>query len=133
MSTVLTKTLDDCVAEIREIINDSNATFGRFTNAQVVQKINTALRETYRYRPDAFIGNFTQGVFTNQTPIPTYSITDLGLAPATPFPIDDRLFFSPIVFYVAGMLDVTDDEFSDDGRAMTLLTAFRNQLIGPGG
>lgn len=133
MSSTTTKTLDDAVAEIREIINDSNAAFGRFTDAQVLQKINTALREVYRYRPDAWIGNFTQGVFTNNGQIPTYDETDLGLLPPTPWPCDDRLFFSPVVFYVAGMLDITDDEFSDDGRAMTLLTAFRNQLIGPGG
>lgn len=133
MSSFTTKTLDDAVAEIREIINDSNVAFGRFTNAQVLQKLNTALRETYRYRPDAWIGNFVQGVFSNKSPLPTYDITDLGLLPPTPWPIDDRLFFSPVVFYVAGMLDITDDEFSDDGRAVTLLTAFRNQLIGPGG
>jgi hypothetical protein len=133
MSTVLTKTLDDAVTEIRAIVNDSNTNFQRFSNQLVVQKINTALREVYRYRPDAFIGNFTQGVFGNNSPLVTYSITDLGLTPATPWPIDDRLFFTCVVFYVAGILDLSDDEFSDDNRAMTLLAAFRTELVGPGG
>lgn len=133
MSTTLTKTLDDANLEIRMIINDSDPDFQRYDDALVVQKINTALRVVYRYRPDAFIGNFTQGVFTNSTPIVTYDLTDLGLVPATPWPLDDRLFFDCVVFYVAGILDLSDDEFADDNRAMTLLQAFRNELVGQGG
>lgn len=133
MVTTVTKTLDDAVLEARMIINDSDPNFERYSDALLIQKINTALRVVYRYRPDAFIGNFTQGVFTNSTPIPTYAIGDLGLNPATPWPIDDRCFFDGVVFYVAGILDLSDDEFADDNRAMTLLQAFRNELVGAGG
>lgn len=133
MSTTVTKTLDDAVLESRMIINDSDPNFQRYTDALVLQKINTALRVVYRYRPDAFIGNFTQGVFTNSTPIPTYNEADLGLPTPTPWPIDDRCFFDCVIFYAAGILDLSDDEFADDNRAMTLLTSFRNELIGQGG
>lgn len=130
MSTTVTKTLDDAITEIRAIVNDSDVAFARFPNDLILTKINSALRDVYRYRPDAFIGNFTQGILSTNA-IVTYDITDVGLA--TPWPIDDRLFYTPVVFYVAGMLDLSDDEFSDDGRAMTLLTSFRAELIGTGG
>lgn len=132
MASTATKTLDDAVNEIRMLINDNDPDGYRFTQTQVLQKINTALREVYRYRPDAYVGNFTQGILSANSPM-TYDSTDLGKNPATAFPLDDRLFFSPVVFYVVGMLDLTDDEFADDNRAMTVLAAFRNQLIGPGG
>lgn len=132
MASTATKTLDDAVNEIRMLINDNDPDGYRFTQTQVLQKVNTALREVYRYRPDAYVGNFTQGILSANSPM-TYDPTDLGKNPATAFPLDDRLFFSPVVFYVVGMLDLTDDEFADDNRAMTVLAAFRNQLIGPGG
>lgn len=132
MASTNTKTLDDAVTEIRMLINDTDSLGYRFTQAQVLQKLNTALREVYRLRPDAYVGNFSQGVISVNSPM-TYTVADLGLNPATAFPLDDRLFFAPVVFYVVGMLDLTDDEFADDNRAMTVLLAFRNQLIGPGG
>jgi len=126
------KSIDDAVNEIRMLINDLDVGGYRFTQAQVLDKLNSALLEVYRYRPDAYIGNFQQGILSVTSPT-TYVVTDLGLNPATPFPLDIRLFFSPVVFYVVGMLDLTDDEFADDNRAMTVLQTFRNQLIGPGG
>lgn len=133
MSTTTTKTLDDAVNEIRALINDTDTGGFRYTQDFVVAKINTALREVYRYRPDAFIGNFTQGILTTN-PIVTYTAAaDLAQVPKTPWPIDDRLFFAPVVFYVAGILDLSDDEFADDNRAMTILTAFKVSLTGPGG
>lgn len=132
MSSTTAKTLDDMVNEVRMLINDNDPDGYRFPQVQVLDKINTALREVYRLRPDAYIGNFTQGILSTNSPV-TYDLTDLGLLPQTPWPLDDRLFFSPVVLYVTGMLDLTDDEFADDNRAMTVLQAFRNQLIGPGG
>lgn len=133
MSTTATKTLDDAVNEIRGLINDSDPDGYRYTQDFLIAKINTALREVYRYRPDAYIGNFTQGILTT-TAIVTYSAEDdLGLDPPTPWPLDDRLFFSPVIFYVAGILDLSDDEFADDNRAMTILQAFKTELTGVGG
>jgi hypothetical protein len=130
MVTTATKTLDDAITEIRMIINDNDLSAPRYTQDLVLSKINTALRDVYKYRPDAFIGNFTQGVLTNN-PVSTFEDADIGTA--LPWPVDDRFFFSPVVMYVAGILDLSDDEFSDDNRAMTLLTSFKQQLGGMGG
>ena len=131
MSTTLPKSIDDVLTEARAAINDSTVPF-RFSNTLLLSYLNTALRETYRYRPDAFVGNFTTGLLSTVA-VPTYSQVDLGLSPATPLPVDDRLFFNPIVFFVAGRTELSDDEFTDDGRAMSLLQSFRTMLIGPGG
>lgn len=124
------KTLDDALAEIRAIINDADSGGYRFPDVLVIQKLNTAMMELRKYRPDAFIGNFTQGVLTN-TGVTFFEVTDISLGVA--WPVDQNFFFAPIVFYVAGILDLSDDEFADDNRAMTLLSAFKAQLTGPGG
>ena len=141
MVTQVTKTLDDLVLECRLIVNDTQYVY-RYADSTVIQKINTALREVYRYRPDAYIGNFTSGILSSNA-ANTYAKTDLqnydGAAnptppvPATPFPLDDRLFFGPVVFYVTGLLELGDDEFADNNRAMTLLQTFRGMLITEGG
>lgn len=131
MATTTPKAIDDVLTEARATINDSTVPF-RFTSTLLVSYLNTALRELYRYRPDAFIGNFQTGLLSQIT-VPTYSTADLGLTPATPFPVDDRLFFNPVVFFVAGRTELSDDEFTDSGRAMTLLQSFRAMLISPGG
>jgi hypothetical protein len=127
-----TKSLDDAVNEIRMLINDLDLLAPRFTQTQVLDKLNTALLEVYRYRPDAYVGNFQQGILSQNQPT-TYTAADLGQVPLTPWPLDIRLFFTPVIMYVVGLLDLTDDEFADDNRAMTVITAFRNMLIGPGG
>ncbi len=136
MVTQVTKTLDDLVTEVRQIINDRQAPY-RYADSWVLGKVNAALRELYRLRPDAYIGNFVTGTLVSNV-MNTYSAADLQSAPvppvpATPLPVDDRLFFSPLVFYVVGILEVADDEFADTNRAMTLLQAFRSQLVGVGG
>lgn len=137
MPTLTAKSLDDVFTEVRLLTNDVgvNGSNFRYTNDQLMSNFNTALRELYRYRPDAWIGNFTQGVITNAAnPMPSYSAeTDLGLDPPTPLPVDDRLFFNALVFFVVGRLELGDDEFTDQGRAAQLLASFRSMLGGAGG
>lgn len=137
MVAAVAKSLDDLVSEVRLTISDIgvNGSNFRYTNAQVIQAFNTAIRELYRYRPDAYIGNFTQGILINNSlPMNSYSdVTDLNQNPATPLPFDDRLFYGPVIFYVIGKLELGDDEFTDQGRSAQLLASFRQMLIGENG
>jgi hypothetical protein len=141
MVSQTTKTIDDCLTEVRQILNDSVSPY-RYSDNWLIYVLNTALRDLYRLRPDAYIGNFTSGVLSANL-VNTYSTADLQVingtanptppVPITPFPVDDRLFYGPIVFYMIGRVELNDDEFADNNRAMTLLQAFHTQLIGVGG
>lgn len=141
MVSIVTKTIDDIQLEVRQVLNDQQVPY-RYNDRWLIQILNTALREVYRLRPDAYRGNFTSGVLSSN-PVNTYSTSDLQVidgaanqtppSPATPFPLDDRLFYGPVVFYVIGRMEIEDDEFADNNRAMTLMQAFRAQLIGVGG
>lgn len=128
MATTAVKTINDLVNEARDSINDAEEPF-RYSNVKVLRHVNTALREIYRVRPDAWIGYQNTGVLTSGD-IPTYEEADLEADPLEDFPVDDRLFFNACVFFIAGRLELADDEFTEDSRARTLLSAFTAMLGG---
>jgi len=145
MSSATSKTIDDAILEARAMVNDSTLVNGvlnptRNSDTLYLQYLNSALRVLYSIRPDAFIGNFTQGILT-QAVVLTYDTTDLQAAdgvanptpptPATPFPADDRFFYSPVVAYIAGRVELSDDEYTENSRSTQLLAAFQQQLRGP--
>ena len=144
MSSTTGKTIDDAISEARAMVNDNTLFNGtvqptRNSDSVYVTYLNSALRALYQLRPDAFIGNFTQGILTTATVL-TYSTSDLqaidGVAnmtppvPATPFPADDRQFYNPVVAYMAGRIELADDAYTDTARSAQLLAAFKQQLQG---
>lgn len=128
-TTPLVKTIDDAINEARLIINDARVPF-RYADTSMISHLNTALAEVYRYRPDAYIGNFTTATLGSNS-VTAYATSDLGLNVA--FPLDNRIFFSAVVAYIAGRAELSDDEFTDNSRAAIMLAAFRQNLIGQGG
>lgn len=144
MSSTTGKTIDDAISEARLMVNDNTLFNGqvqptRNADSVYLAYLNSALRAMYSLRPDAFIGNFTQGILS-QVVVLTYTPSDLqavdGVAnptppiPATPFPADDRQFFNPVVAYIAGRIEVSDDEYTETTRSQQLLMAFKQQLQG---
>lgn len=144
MSSATSKTIDDAILEARAMVNDSTLVNGvlnptRNSDTLYLTYLNSALRALYSVRPDAFIGNFTQGILTQVTVL-TYDTTDLQAAdgvpnptppvPPTPFPADDKFFFNPVVAYIAGRVELSDDEYTETSRSQQLLAAFSQQLRG---
>lgn len=108
------KTVGDAVTEARVILNDSAG--DRYTDAQLASDFNNAIAQAKMLRPDAFIlgealPEFTTSEFTEDFPLA-------------------EIFFQSFVYYLAGNAELRDDEFAVDGRAMTLLAAFRRNLTG---
>lgn len=128
MSDTSTKTIDDALFEARTIVNDTQVPY-RNADATLIVYLNTALRALYSVRPDAYIGDFSSGYIGNNA-VETYYTTDLNLDPATPFPVDDRLFFAPVVAYIAARIEIQDDEFTENARSSQLSQAFVAQLQG---
>lgn len=123
----MAKTLDDLVGEIRLMLKDRRLPY-RYAQADIVEAINTAFREVQRLRPDAFLGCCSDAN-GGTIAMPDYTEADIGLVTPTAFPIDE-MFYMAVVFHVVGKIQLGDDEFAVDNRAMTLLAAFRRDLIG---
>lgn len=128
MATVDTKTIDDALFEARTIISDTQVPF-RNPDTTLLLYLNTALRALYALRPDAYIGDFSSGIITNNAVL-TYGTADLGLTPPTGFPVDDRLFYGPVVAYIAARVEIQDDEFTESARSAQLMASFVQQLQG---
>lgn len=124
----MAKTLDDLVIEIRLMLKDRRVPY-RYPQSDIIEAINTALREVKRVRPDAFLGCCSDEN-GGTVDMPDYTEADLGLTPTPmPFPIDE-IFYTAVVFHVVGKIQLGDDEFAVDNRAMTLLASFRQILLG---
>lgn len=128
MVTQVSKSIDDCLFEARQMCNDAVAP-ERNTDATLIYFLNTALRAVYSVRPDAYIGDFSSGIISTVT-VNTYAVTDLDQTPATPFPLDDKLFYYPVVAYIAARIELGDDEFTESSRSAQLMASFMQQLTG---
>lgn len=128
MADTATKTIDDALFEARTIVNDTQIPY-RNADTTLLVYLNTALRALYATRPDAYIGDFSSGIISNNA-VETFYATDLGQVPPTPFPVDDRLFYSPVVAYIAARIEIQDDEFTESARSAQLMQSFVQQLQG---
>lgn len=108
----------EVITSTREVLQDTVAPY-RYSDARLIGTFNNALRETLRLRPDLFLSN-------------SFVVTPLVEADATTsttFPIEDQ-YFSTIVNFIVGFTELSDDEFTVDGRAITVLASFKSQLVG---
>lgn len=114
-------TVGGLVAEARQMLNDVVPISGapRFPDADLVAAINEGMLQVRAKRPDAFLR------FGLRLPLPIYVLpTDLN----TVLPVEN-MFYSPLLFYVVGRSELTEDTFSDDSRAVTLMNKFTTQLL----
>ena len=114
-------TVGGLVGEARQLLNDTVPISGapRFTDSDLTNALNDAMLQVRAKRPDAFLR------FGLRRTLPAYA---LPADAATVFPIDD-MFYSPLLFYVVGRSELTEDTFSDDGRAVALMSKFVSQLL----
>jgi hypothetical protein len=109
-------TVGSIVTEVRTLLQDVDGI--RWPDANVYQALNMGLLESRMIRPD----------FWRNTPddVPQYSAADAGET------LDFEPQFKPaLVMYVAGLLQLEDDEGTEDARAAALLNTFTKKLTGP--
>jgi len=117
----MSRTVGVLIAEARQLLNDEIPISGlpRYADAELVAAVNEGVLQVRAKRPDAFLR------YGLRTATPVYSLpNDNG----TIFPFEDQ-FYSPLLFYVVGRSELTEDTFADDGRAVTLMSKFVSQLL----
>ena len=113
----MARTVGQVILAARAIVQDTVAPY-RYSDTDLAGYVSEALTEARRVRPDLFLGSL-------RSAIPIYTSADLAVA----IPLPDS-YFSQIVNYVAGRTDLREDQFAQDGRAMTLITSFGISLTG---
>lgn len=116
----MSRTVGALIREARQLLNDELPITGvpRFPDADLVAAINEGVLQIRAKRPDAFLG------YGLRVTLPVYT-TGSG---SSVFPFEDQ-FYSPLLFYVVGRSELTEDTYSDDGRAVTLMSKFTSQLL----
>ena len=106
----------DVVNVARDLLQDTLEPY-RHDDTKLVRYVNFALAEAQRVRPDLFIG-------LDHT-LPDIDPSDLSME----FPLHP-MYAPHVAIYIAGMVELSDDEFSTDGRAVALLSRFTAGLKG---
>lgn len=115
----MSRTVAYLVKEARQILNDEVPITGapRYPDADLISAMNDGIQQIRTKRPDAFLG------FGLRTTIPIYTAPNNM---ALPF---DDIFYAPLLFYVVGRSELTEDTYADDGRAVALTNKFVAQLL----
>lgn len=124
----MAKTYETLVTESRELLQDTDTDVQRYADSTLLNILNRGLQDLGRIRPDAFYDDF----LANSLNVP--EIVESGAGAGQVNWTDtfgaEMQFYAPLVGYVTGVAEITDDEYTTDGRAALLLTMFRNNVIG---
>ncbi len=133
------KTWQSVIDDARAILQDTDSDGYRYTDAVMLASLNRGIQELARLRPDAFSDFFHDGDIVVPQIVATDADPDddpeefdpeedgeIGLTAAFNL---NMMFHSPLVYFCVGAAELTDDEFTNDGRAATVMTMFKQQVI----
>lgn len=109
-------TIQDCINTARFQLQDELTGAYRYSDDKFVMALNIAFDEAYRIRPDFFI-RIDQPV-----------IIGAPLTTIVPIP---RGYFMAFCFYMAGFVQMSDQEDTTDARSAVMLNKFISQLTTP--
>lgn len=114
-------TLNDIETQARNILNDAIQESGayRYSSQEIYDAFNDALVQARAKRPDAFLAMGLRNA------VPQYVAANDA---TVPFPLD-VMYFPAFLYYVIGRIEIKDDTFADDKRAITLMKTFTQLLM----
>ncbi len=125
----MAKTYQELIGEARDLLQDSVLP-NRFTDQFLTDQLNRGLQDIGRIRPDAYYNLFDK----NDLNVPEVLISGTPDASTTEILWTEDVqvelqFYTPLVVYVVGSAELTDDEYTLDNRAGLLLSQFHNSII----
>lgn len=124
----MAKTYQTLVYEARELLQDTDTDQERYTDSTLLNILNRGLHDLSRVRPD-----LTYSVYNaNSLEVPeiveaTPGAGQVAWTDTWPW---EMWFYNRTVEYLVALAEVTDDEYTVDGRAALMLQQFRNGSIG---
>lgn len=124
----MAKTYKDVVDEARFLLQDTDAASYRYSNTTLINIFNRGLQALARVRPDACYDLYSGNSLN--VPELVESAPGAGQVDWTDnFGLETQ-FFNPLLSYIVGIAEISDDEYSEDGRAALLLQSFKMEVIG---
>lgn len=123
----MAKSYQNLVYECREMLQDTDAE-PRYADSTLLNILNRGLQDLSRIRPDIAYTLFTG----NSLNVPEIVESAPGTGQviwSDPFGLEMQ-FYATMLSYIVGVAEITDDEYTEDGRAALFMQAFRNNAIG---
>lgn len=124
----MAKTYENLVFEARELLQDTDSSTPRYSDATMLNILNRGLYDLNRIRPDMTYDLFV----ANYANVPEIVQTGAGTGQVNwddPWGMEMQ-FYSTMLAYMVSVAEITDDEYAEDGRAQMLLQFFRTNAIG---
>lgn len=113
-------TVADYIAKSRTLLQDKVEPY-RYSDSDLVDALNQGIQESRKTRPDLWLSKFRTG-------LPQYSTAALSTA------VDiDEMYRMAFVYYMCGQAQLSDQEDTQDQRAMAFLGKFSTALSPAGG
>lgn len=126
----MAKTYQNIVDEARVILQDTDADIGyRYTDVALLAKLNRAMQELGRLRPDAFFDQWDNTLEDILVPEVVASGAVAGQVNLSANFAQPMQFYGSLVYFVTASAEFIDDEFTNNGRAATLLGLFKSQVV----
>lgn len=124
----MAKTYQTLVYEARELLQDTDTDQERYADSTLLNILNRGLHDLSKIRPDLTYTAYS----ANSLEVPeiveaTPGAGQVAWTDTWPW---EMWFYNRMVEYVVALAEVTDDEYTVDGRAALLLQQFRNGAIG---
>jgi len=122
------KTYQNLVFESREMLQDTDAQDPRYADSTLLNILNRGLQDLGRIRPDIAYTLFN----ANSLNVPEVVVSGAGAGQVNwddPFGLEMQ-FYPTMLSYLVGVAEITDDEYTEDGRAALFMQAFHNNAIG---
>lgn len=109
------ETVADYLAKSRELLQDKVEPY-RYGDDTLVDSLNTAIMEARRIRPDLWLSTFRSSLPSYDESAPT-DVVDI-----------DPMYRMAFVYYMCGQAQLSDQEDTEDQRAVAFLGKFAAQL-----
>ena len=124
----MAKTYQDIITESRVLLQDTDDTDPRYSDATLMAMLNRGIQALVRIRPDAAYDLYSANAL-NTPEVVASGATGNEVNLADTFTLDMQ-FFNALVHYTVGMAEIVDDEYTEDGRAAMLLQQFKMNVVG---
>lgn len=100
------------VGHVRDMLQDADK--DRYTDERLIQALNLGVLQVRRKRPDYFIGTY-------------HVATELYVTMTEQVSLPDDVLLA-VIDYAIGWVEMAEDEYSTDGRAVAMLKQFSEGL-----
>lgn len=114
----------DLVTEVRAILQDKAET--RYTDEKILRSLGMVYAEVRRVRPDYFVN----GLRVALPKLPAWSTEGNLTEGAAPILLPEQIR-ALVTMYIAGFVELADTQFTDDKRAVGLMSSLGQALGRP--